>query len=421
MTTATGTAPPSDLPHAPRALRPEEWDGWYDNLLRAFGGLEEPVEERQLWRDLTEFDRSIGVWDGGACVATSGAFSFGVTAPGGATVAAAGITMVGVAATHRRRGVLRSMMRRLLDDSHARQEPLSVLTASEPEIYGRFGYGIATRQLAAEIDLGRVRLSAPTGTDDVRVRYADPRAALDTCEALYARLVPARPGMLARRPGWERLMVLDTERARDGGSALQCVLAERDGETVGYATFRTKAQWSPAGHDGTVTVRDLYGVDPAARAALWRFLFGIDLMSALHVRGRPLDEDWQHQVSDLRRCRPQLREGLYARLVDVGAALEARAYQAPVDVVLAVEDAFCPWNTGRWRLTGDSKGAVCARTPERADLSLSVRELGSAYLGGVSLAALAAAGRVREERQGALAEAAVAFGWPVAPWLPHGF
>lgn len=86
-----------------------------------------------------------------------------------------------------------------------------------------------------------------------------------------------------------------------------------------------------------------------------------------------------------------------------------------------VEDDFCPWNAGRWRLSGDAKGASCARTTDAADLALSVRELGAAYLGGVSLAALGAAGRVRELRQGALAEASVGFASTVAPWLPHGF
>ncbi|MDX6364620.1 MAG: hypothetical protein QOC85_3630, partial [Streptomyces sp.] len=112
---------------------------------------------------------------------------------------------------------------------------------------------------------------------------------------------------------------------------------------------------------------------------------------------------------------------LHLRLVDVGAPQEARTYNAPVDVVFEVEDAFFPWKEGRWRLTGDAKGGVCVRTEEAADLALSVRELGSAYLGGTSLTSLAGAGLVRELRQGALVEASVGFGSAVAPWLPHGF
>ncbi|MEU8794718.1 GNAT family N-acetyltransferase [Streptomyces sp. NPDC048643] len=404
-----------------RVLRQADWDKWYENLIRAFGGVAESSEERELWNALTEYDRSLGVWDGEECVGTAGAFSFRVTVPGGASVPAAGVTMVSVAATHRRRGVLTAMMRRQLDDLRAGNEPLAVLTASEPAIYGRFGYGIGTLQINAEIDTDRVRLSVPPGTDDVRLRYAAPGDVLDVCEAVYARRVPERPGMPARQPGWERLQVLDPEGERDGASSLQCVVAERDGAAVGYTRFRVKPGWGPAGHDGVVQLEDLEGIDPPARAALWRFLFDVDLTTTLRTRGRPVDEDWQHMVSDIRRCQVRMKDALHVRLVDVGAALEARAYQAPVDVVLEVEDSFCPWNEGRWRLTGDAKGASCVRTGDSPDLALSVRELGAAYLGGVPLASLAAAGRVRELRQGALAEASMAFTSVVAPWLPHGF
>ncbi|MFF1542762.1 GNAT family N-acetyltransferase [Streptomyces sp. NPDC058291] len=404
-----------------RGLRRDEWDEWYDALLRAFGGVGEPAEERALFRELTPYERSVGVWDGDMCVGTAGAYDFRMTVPGGASVPTAGVTMVSVSATHRRRGMLTSMMRRLLDDVRAWGEPLAALTASEPAIYGRFGYATATFALDAEIDTTRVELSVPAGTDGVRVRYADPGAELAACEGVYARTASGRPGMLARRPGWERLGLLDPESSRGGASPLQCVLAERGGEVTGYARFRVRPQWTDSGHDGQVQLQDLAGLDASSQAALWRFLFGIDLTASLRLRGRPLDDAWQHLVSDVRRCGLRVRDSLYVRLVDVGAALEARTYQTPVDVVLEVEDAFCPWNTGRWRLSGDAKGAVCARTTDVPDLALSVRELGAAYLGGVSLASLAAAGRVREVRQGALAEAAVGFGSVSAPWLPHGF
>ncbi|WP_198539524.1 GNAT family N-acetyltransferase [Streptomyces graminilatus] len=408
-----------------RVLRPDDWDQWYDNLLRAFGGMPESAEERALWKSLTEHDRSIGAWDGDTCVGSAGAFTFRVTVPGGASVPAAGVTMVGVSATHRRRGVLTSMMRRQLDDVRGLGEPLAVLTASEPAIYGRFGYGVATHSLSFEIDTTRVRLTVPDGADDVRLRYAVPAEVLDDCEAVYARRVPERPGMLARMPGWAPVMVLDPEGERDGASPLQCVVAERGSErgaeVVGFVRFRVKPDWDLTGSNSSVVVEDLEALDAAAQGALWRFLFGIDLTSKIVGRSRPVEEPWHHMVSDIRRCATRRRDSLYVRLVDLGAALEARTYQAPVDVVFDVEDAFCPWNSGRWRLTGDTKGAVCRRTDDAADLALSVRELGSAYLGGVPLAGLGAAGRVREIRQGALAEASVAFGSVVVPWLSHGF
>ncbi len=87
-----------------RVLRASEWDAWYGQLELAFGGVPEAPEEQELWRALTEPARSLGAWDGDLCVGTAGAFSFRVAVPGGAVVPAAGVTMVGVAPTHRRRG-----------------------------------------------------------------------------------------------------------------------------------------------------------------------------------------------------------------------------------------------------------------------------------------------------------------------------
>ncbi|MFF1419414.1 GNAT family N-acetyltransferase [Streptomyces sp. NPDC058280] len=406
-----------------RVLNASEWDRWYGALELAFGGVAQSDGEHALWRELTECERSVGVWDGDECVGTAGAFSFRLSVPGGALVPTAGVTMVSVAATHRRRGILTSMMRRQLDEVRALGEPLAVLTASEPVIYGRFGYGIATQQLSAEIDTSRVRIAVPEGSDDVRIRRVTPddRAVRDACEAVYAKDVAGRPGMVARPPGWERLPVVDADQEKDGMSPLQCVLAERHGEVVGFALFRIKPEWDGSGPRGTIELRDVHAPDPVAYAALWRFLFDIDLTSTVRARNRPADDPFQYLVSDVRRCGMRLRDSLHLRPVEVGAALEARTYRAPVDVVFEVEDAFCAWNEGRWRLSGDAKGASCERTRDTPDLALSVRELGAAYLGGVSLAALARAGRVRELRPGALAEASVAFASDVAPWLPHGF
>ncbi|MFZ3570548.1 GNAT family N-acetyltransferase [Streptomyces sp. BH097] len=405
-----------------RTLHDSEWDDWYGKLERAFGGIAEAPEERGLYRELTSIDRSIGVWDGDECVGTAGAFPFRVSVPGGAFVAAAGVTMVSVAATHRRRGILTQMMRRQLDDVRGWGEPLAVLTASEPVIYGRFGYGTGTRKATVRIESRRVGVDAPAEADDVRLRYADPAQAAERCEAVYLRTVGTRPGMLGRLPGWERLSLLDPERDRGGASPLQCVVAELGGEMVGFARFHVKPESEHGLDRSTVQVREVTAVEPAAYAALWRFLCSIDLTETVECGNLPVDDPLFSLVSDIRRCEVRVRDSMHVRLVEVGEALEARTYLAPVDVVFEVRDAFCPWNEGRWRLTGDAKGgASCKRTEDPADLALSVRELGAAYLGDASLLELAGAGRVRELRPGSLTEASVAFGSTVAPWLPHGF
>jgi predicted acetyltransferase len=407
-----------------RMLRRSEWDVWYDGILRAFGAVERTA--RDLYRELTEIDRSVAVWDGDQAVGSASLISFRMTVPGGAVVPAAGLSMVHVAATHRRQGILRSMMRRQLDDIRAAGvEPLAVLTASEPRIYGRFGYGMASRALYADIDTTRVSIDVPPESDRIRMRFvSDAGSVRDVCEAVYARRVTARPGMLERAPGWERLPLLDPPEERDGATPLACVLAEdEDGEVLGYARYALKSDWDEHGvTQGRVLLRDLEALNTASYGALWRYLFNIDLMPTLVVSKRPVDDPWLHMIGDdVRLCRPRWRDALFLRPVEVGAALEARTYSDPIDVVIDVADDFCPWNAGRWRLSGDGKGATCERTGEAVDLALSVRELGAAYLGGTTLRVLAEAGRVRELREGALGAASRAFGTDTPPWLPHTF
>jgi hypothetical protein len=55
------------------------------------------------------------------------------------------------------------------------------------------------------------------------------------------------------------------------------------------------------------------------------------------------------------------------------------------------------------------------------DLIATVSEIGATYLGGPSFRQLHRAGRVSEERAGALARADAMFGWDPAPWCAFGF
>ena len=90
-------------------------------------------------------------------------------------------------------------------------------------------------------------------------------------------------------------------------------------------------------------------------------------------------------------------------------------------IVLELHDEFCPWNAVRWRLSGHPAGGYCGRTDSDPDIVLGIEELSAAYLGGVSLATLQAAGRVTEVSPGAVTLASTSFSWPVAPWCPDEF
>jgi predicted acetyltransferase len=133
------------------------------------------------------------------------------------------------------------------------------------------------------------------------------------------------------------------------------------------------------------------------------------------------DDPLRYLLQDPRALHSRPLDALWLRLVDVDRALAGRRYPTPIDLVVEVRDDFCPWNTGRWRLWGHPAGASCGRTDRDPDLVLDIEALSAAYLGGVSLGTLQAAGRVTEVSPGAVTLAATAFRWPVPPWCPDEF
>jgi predicted acetyltransferase len=424
----------SARPYPIRPVSSEEFDAFYAVAMHAFHGS--PLSEDDRQRDIArlEFDRSLAAFDGATPVGTAGAYSFQLTVPGLQTLPAAGVTFVSVLPSHRRRGVLSSMMRRQLTDVRDRGEPLAVLWASESVIYSRYGYGRAMWHADFTFYRGEGALAKTAPADGgLRLRIADPAAALPELAKVYDTVLPSRPGFIGRNELWWRAVVYDppTNR-RPGTTPLHCVLAEDDTGPRGYALYSAANRWDSDTSlpDSALSVREMVGADAAANAALAADLLSRDLTTEFRLRGRPVDDPLLYQLADPRRARPRLKDALWVRIIDVPAALARRRYSSPADVVIEVHDDLLPSNAGRWRLTtagaapdGGGLEASCgpAGAAEAADVALGVTELGAAYLGGTPLGALATAGLVTEGRPGAVRQLSAALSWDVAPWCPVNF
>jgi predicted acetyltransferase len=358
-------------------------------------------------------ERLHAAWEGGRAVGGAGVFPFELTVPGG-RVRAAGVTTVAVLPTHRRRGILTAMMRAQLDDCRARGEPVAYLWASEDTIYGRFGYGLAS--LAGEIDLARERSAyhapcPPAGqTRLVAIAEAEPLVA-----PVYERVARDTPGMFSRSSPWWQTRILDDPDWRRGGAGhLVCAVLDVDGRPAAYALYRTNPAFERGIQTGAVQVVEAMGESPPATRAIWRFLLDLDWIAHLKAGLLPVDHPLTLLVAEPRRLRWNVGEGLWVRLVDVGAALAARRYDAADAVAVQVADPFCPWNEGRWRI-----GGGVDRTGGEPDLRCDVAALASVYLGGFTWAQLARALRVEEMRPGAIARADRLFAVARAPWCPE--
>lgn len=372
----------------------------------------------------------------GAATALTGiytAYDMQLTVPGAlgahARVPMSGLSWVGVHPDHRRRGILRALMRHHLGGLHERgAEAVAGLWAAEVGIYGRFGYGPAT--LNTRVSLGRsAELSAP----EPLVRAADQlrthMVAVDSDEATAAlqqvalAAAPHQLGTVTRGERIHRSWFRDVPKARGSKEALQLLLATRAGEPTAYAVFRREDKWSD--HEipeGTLQVREMAAVDPAGLLALARRLVDFDLIGTVKMDNRGLDDPLLWWAGGPRSTTVTVTDALWLRLVDLPRALGQRGYAAPADVVLEVTDDVCPWNAGRWRFTVDADGTGrCARSDAGADVHLPVRALGSAYAGGRSIAAQTLTGLVSEVTPGAVRALSLAMRADTDPLGTIGF
>jgi predicted acetyltransferase len=419
-------------PASPYPVRPideHEIDSFISVDEHAFNTSPWSDDDRRVALDRFEFDRTLAAFDDTTPVGVTMCYSFQLSVPGLQMLPAAGVTFVAVMPTYRRQGVLSSLMRRQLADVRDRGEPLAILWASEAVIYGRYGYGRASWHLDFTLRRGEGGL-ASTGSsagDGLRLRIAEPEAALPELAKVYDAVLASRPGMFGRNDAWWRSAIFDPAEQRHGASPLRCLLAEDASGPRGYALYAGVDTWTGFLPENVLTVRELMAADPAASAALCTDLLSRDLTTEFRLPHRPVDDPLLYQLADPRRTRPQLNDNLWVRIVDLPRALAGRRYSCPVDVVLEVRDEILPANAGRWRLSttaeasGGGLAASCVPASSPADLALDVAQLGAAYLGGTRLGALAGSGLVAELRPGATRQLSAALTWDPAPWCPMVF
>ncbi len=399
-----------------RPITYEERPDWIRAVETAFS-RQAKDDEVEATLPVVEPDRSFAAIDGGRIVGTSGAVTFRMMVPGGARIPTAGVTMVGVHPTHRRRGINTKMMRAVLDQAAERSEPLAALFASEGAIYGRFGYGLAG--LFGEFQAESARMAFVRGYEPSgHVELVSKEEALPVIDEVYDAAM--RPG------GVERNQALrDSNFATVGEDKdrpwMYAVHRDEGGRADAYAVYWMKHDWPRSVPAGTLTVTECVASTPSGYADIWRFLFDVDLVATVEAWNRPADEPLLHLLSEPRRLKFSVADGLWVRLLDIATALEARSYRADGRIVFEVTDPFRPDNDGRYELSTDGGAGRCVRTDAPADLSGTVNVLGATYLGGTSFRQLWWAGQVEERTPGSLDLADSMFASTPAPWCVVDF
>jgi predicted acetyltransferase len=382
------------------------------------------AELEQSW----EPERTWIAFDGARACGTFRSGPTELTVPGGARLPAAAVAAVTVLPTYRRRGILTGMAAKAHAGMRERGDAMGLLYASEYPIYGRFGYGPGTRWADWTIDTraagaGAVAVAGTaTATGSIEVLTPD-HEAMRTVMAVFEAWRPRQAGEIRRRErGWEVRLGLAEEPWGERWKGW--LLLHRDGAGVvdGYARYKADAKWEHGAPAGELEVTELVALTEAAYADLVRYLLEIDLVRTVKLAGRRETERVRWLLRNARAARVTAGgDGVWVRLVDVPAALEARSYERAGRLVLEVVDDAAWSSTRRYLLDASPEGVTCHPTDAAPDLTLPVAALGGAYLGGTRLRDLVVATGADEHRQGALAEADALLRTSDEPWCSTFF
>ncbi len=408
----------------------EVFAGWVQAMHRGFHEPRASEEAVRRWGEHVRAEGSVvrGVWpertgvgDVRMPVATFESWEKSINVGGGRVLPLHMITAVTVAPTHRRQGLLATLMAEDLREAAARGRPLAALTVSEGGIYGRFGFGPAHRTREVELRVtGGFRMHPPAGAEvpGGRLEMAEPLDAWPAVQSVFARRLASQRGEVDRPSFYEPELTgaFDADRDAPDKKLRAVVHLDAEGEPDGYALFRHLGEQEPL----TAQVTHLQALDPAVELRLCRFLAEMDLVDRLQVRRLPLDHPLDHAAVDPHTVRTtRVGDMLWLRVLDVSAALAARPWSADGSVVLGVRDAL-GIAEGSWRVTVRAGVASVEATDEEPGVLMDADVLGSLYLGGFRVATLAAAGRVAGDDRAVAAFAAMADGGP-APWCTTGF
>ncbi|MFE3772168.1 GNAT family N-acetyltransferase [Streptomyces sp. NPDC059122] len=220
-----------------RRVTDGEFASWARMIANTYGS-DRSDEELARERAAIELNRTVAALDGDTPVGGAAIYTRSLTVPG-AVLPVAGVTWVGVAPTHRRRGVLTSLMRKQLSELHdSAGEPIAALRPSEAAIYGRFGYGPATRQNQFRCDKRSLHFRPGTDFGDGTIQLLDRDTARPLIEKVYDQVRAASVAWPDRAERFWDSRLADAPHSRGGATSLRC-LVHRDavGDTTGYAAL----------------------------------------------------------------------------------------------------------------------------------------------------------------------------------------
>ena len=303
------------------------------------------------------------------------------------------INTIAVRPSHRRRGLLKQMMRAQLDAARERGISLATLTASEATIYGRFGFGIATHTHPIHVDTRRLVFRPDIPVASGSVEYVHPSFLKDHWHRLVTEHQARYRGAVGHLHGHYLTDTGQWDPSENGHArSLRCVVHfSEEGEVDGFALF-TPQGW----HDSPITtkVRKVCAEDQAVNRALWKAMAEMDMVERLTYPLSPPGDPLAASLVDPWAVQP--KEGddpVWLRILDLPSAVAQRQFDGDSegDVIVEIVDSmgYCE---GLWRMHAKDGHGTAERVDAAADVKLSVDVLAQMWHGDRTASELALSG-----------------------------
>jgi len=386
-----------------RTIDPTETEAWLACLRSGFlaswsvGPIAQDVQT--LW----DFQRVWAAVEDDAVVGTTRSWATELTVPGGALLPGSAVAGVSVLPTHRRRGILRGLLAAESSAARERGEAVAVLWASDARIYGRFGFGAATRTSTWTVDTGAsvVPGAARPGALAILPPSAEAR---DLIRGVFEAHRVRQPGEIRRREfTWDDALGLRPNvRGEEAWVGTLALHRDADGAVDGYVRYHLEERWERRRGVGILHIDELHALTDEAYRDLWRLACTMEFAGSVQAADRPPHERLPWLVDDPRTAQPSdATDGLWLALLDPARALAARTYLTSGRLVLGIADAAGSVTTVDLDATPD--GARCRGVTTTPDLTVDARDVAAAYLGGATLRDATVVRGVDEHRPGALA------------------
>ncbi|KAA8964335.1 GNAT family N-acetyltransferase [Mycobacterium sp.] len=343
-------------------------------------------------------------------VGTSLYYRLRLTVPGGATLDAAWLAMIAVAATHKGRKIWQQISLRGFGILQDRGYPILCGVPTDPKIYEILGGGVASYARRYDIEPRFTELRVKPGAN--RAREVDVSEARRLLPELYDRWSAVTPGALSRDSAWWTDFLEDRVTQRDNKSALAFIV-----HPDGFLTYRVTGA-SPHAYRrpfGSVVVEDFCPVTNEAHTELLATLVAMKVFDNITVEVPVDDPLWLKLKDQLGARTTGVYDFLWMRIMNVPAVLNSRVYLADAEIVLEVSDPLGVAG-GRFLLQTRDGVGKCTEHDGSPDIQIGLGDLGSMFMGAHRASELYRANRITEFHSGALRKLDAVFCSDRAPY-----